>query len=218
MFPRMVSPGSPRPRARRVIGATGLVASLVWWSGGFGAGPAFAETDLSFDPGEVVSGDPGSTLTIATETIPGDLVGEECRLQVVAANGSSVHPGNVLTVKTGDSVTVIEGVEESAEESVTDVHSVTLGDTMAFDLTFGSDGLSSLDFTVTVDCAPFTTTTTEAPVVAVETTEAPTTTSTAPPATTEPTVAATVQEAPATSELPVAAPAEAIAGSPNYTG
>lgn len=187
-------------------------------AGGAFVAPAAAENEITVEPDHLVFADPGEVAVVTTQAVPADLVGEACDLRVVAENGSSIHPGNALIITTADSRHVIEGVEESADGSVVDVARAVLGETVVFEMRMGSDGMSSLGFSVTIDCPPPPTTT----VPPETTTTVPPTT--AAPVTAAPTVlpgrqvAAPVDEPPQVEELPEAPPARATTGSPSYTG
>ena len=174
--------------------------------------PASAEDEISVQPDELVFGDPGTVVSVATEQVPTELIGKSCALRVIAENGSSVHVGNTLIVSTGDSRTVIAGVEDSPDGSTIGTAQVTLAETINFELEMGPDGMSSLGFAIGFDCPE--------PEPAASSTEASSTSSsTTPP----PTVLPAQQEAPAITAAPVAAlpeaaPAQATVGRPSFTG
>ncbi len=194
-----------RPSRRHTSGIAGAVLLIGWFTGAGLVSPASAEEEISVQPDELVFGEPGSVTTVATEQVPEELVGKSCALRVVAENGSSVHPGNTLIVSTGDSRTVITGVEDSPDGSVIGTAQVVLAATITFQLEMGSDGMSSLGFAIGFDCPE--------PVASTEAS------STAPP----PTVLPAQQEAPSTTaapaaDLPEAPPAESTVGRPSFTG
>ena len=118
--------------------------------------PASATDDLTINPDEVVRADPGSVVTVAEQPVPAELVGRTCDLRIVTENGSSVHPGNVVVTSTGDARIETPGVEEDSQGKVVALEPVALGDTIVVQLQLGPDGLSSLGFTVAVDCPDLT--------------------------------------------------------------
>ncbi|MFV0257521.1 MAG: hypothetical protein ACK5PP_03605 [Acidimicrobiales bacterium] len=193
------------------------------------ASPALADDEIVVAaPEESVSGEPGSVHHVASQAVPAELVGTPCDVRVIASNNGSIHPGNVLLVSTGASSAEIAGVEDVADGQVVERERVTLGETIELDLRLGDEGLSSMGFTVGVECTPdelqppivpqvpSTTTppTTQPPTTSVSTT--PTTAgqvprTTRPPATIPPTSAPQIA-------VPVAPPARATPATPTYTG
>lgn len=187
---------------RRTARILGVFAAVVALAVGLIVVPAGAEDDLTVKPDEVIRGEPGSVVTVATEQIPADLVGNVCDVRIATVNGSSVHPGNVVITRTGDQVFETPGIEDSPEGQVTDISSVTLGETLTLDLRLGADGLSSLGFTVAIDCPE--------PEPEPEPTPAP-----------EPAQVETPPEVSTPTVLPsqqVAPPADPVAGNPTFTG
>jgi hypothetical protein len=155
--------------------------------------PAGADDDLTINPNEVVIAEPGSLRTVATQAVPAELQGRTCDLRVVAENGSSVHPGNTVIVTTGTSRVETPGIEDQSDGTVLNAQSVVLGEALTVQLLMGPEGLSSLGFTIAVDCG-------EPPLA---------------PVTVDPPVLPALQEAPA---LPTAPPARAAVGDPTFTG
>ena len=142
---------SGRP-ARRV---TAITAGALLSLGIFALPAGAAEDEISLEPTEqYIQGEAGSVHTVATETVPADLVGKDCDVRVTTVNGGSVHPGNTVITTTGDSVSEMADVEASAEARVVGVHRVTLGESIKVDLKLGDEGLSSLGFTVGFECTP----------------------------------------------------------------
>ncbi|MCP4226244.1 MAG: hypothetical protein GY773_23150, partial [Actinomycetia bacterium] len=138
--------------------------------------PASAEDDITFNPDKVLIAEPGSLQNVAVEAIPAELQGQTCDLRVVAENGSSVHPGNTVIITTGTSRMETAGVEDAPDGQVIAVQPVTLGETLTVQLLMGPEGLSSLGFTVGVDCQepPPVAPVTETPAETTETTTEPT--------------------------------------------
>lgn len=184
-------PSRPARRALTAVVIIGLTtaSSLVL--------PAAAEDEISINPDQVVRAEPGSVVTVAEQAVPAELVGRTCDLRITTDNGSSVHPGNAVVSKTGDSVVETTGVEDGSEASVVDVQPVVLGETLTIQLRMGDEGLSSLGFTVAVDCEDL---------VQVD-----------PPAAEQTTDPAPTTTVPVTS-LPEAPPAVAQIGDPTFTG
>ncbi|MEL7158773.1 MAG: hypothetical protein AAFN30_19550 [Actinomycetota bacterium] len=183
-------------RVRRRVPAMLAAAALVL---GLGVAPAGADDDLTVSPDEVVRAEPGSVVTVAQEAIPAELVGQVCSVRIATANGSSVHPGNAVITTTGGQSVETPGVEDSPEGQVTMIDSLTLGDTLTLQLRMGPDGLSSLGFTVAVDCPD--------PTPAPARVESPPATD--PPEASTPTVLPAQQVAP---------PADPVTATPTFTG
>ncbi len=213
--PKSGDPVNPRHRLVRrasLVGASIGVVAL-----GLGVGPALAEEELKVSPSEVIFGEPGSVVTVATEPIPAELIGRTCDLRVTTTNGSSVHPGNTLISSTGSAVVEIPGVEADPDGSVADITAVELGDTLVIQLRLGPEGVSSLGFSVSVDCPdpapgpdPSSNQQTPPPTTAPPTTE--------PPTTEAPTSAPTPTVLPARQENPTATPANPVVATPTFTG
>jgi len=198
MIRRKASPLMARPAARALTGlAIGAIAIATLGL------PASAEEEIVVDSDEILRGTPGSVMPVSSQPIPAELQGKTCDLRVVAENGSSVHPGNTAIITTGDARVEVAEVENSPDGSVIDVEPVLLGEMLNVELQLGPDGVSSLGFTVAVNCA------TAPPVVPAQV-EAPT-----PAETTPPTVLPTQQTAPPVQTAP---PALATPGNPTFTG
>jgi hypothetical protein len=129
-----------------VLTALSLVVGLVL------AMPASANMTIDFDFDSVIRGEEGSVTQLAERTVDADDVGQTCLMAAVAENQVSVHPGNDLIVSTGDSQAVILGVEDEANGGTSERYAITLGDTVVVQLRFGPDAISSLGFTLDLDC------------------------------------------------------------------
>ncbi|MDH3682858.1 MAG: hypothetical protein OEV40_23235 [Acidimicrobiia bacterium] len=217
MTRRIATSRFTRTTGRRSSVVAGAVLSG-WLAGALLVSPAAAEDEISVQPDHIVVAEPGSLTDIASEPVPIEFVGKTCGLRVVAQNGASVHPGNVLVVVTGDSKTVVEGVEDNPDGSVVANENVALGETISLQLQMGPDGISSLGFTVGFDCVPD-------PVDDEPETPAPTVLpaqQTPPPESSVPATAPPTTAPPATappaSELPPAPPARATVAAPTFTG
>lgn len=114
------------------------------------ATPAQADILLEFD--DLIFGAEGSVRSVAVADVPTDLVGRSCRISVIAENQSSVHPGNDIIVSTGETQTVIVGVEDEVNGGITQSYQVIVGPTIDVQLRFGQDEMSSLGFGLSFDC------------------------------------------------------------------
>ena len=112
--------------------------------------------------------------------VPSNLVGQPCDLRVITQNQSSIHPGTDVEVTTGGVVSVISGVEDTADARVVDTHRVTLGTNILIEVTIGPDGSTSLGFTVSFECTPEQLLPAVAPAQQTTTTTAPVSTVTGP--------------------------------------
>jgi hypothetical protein len=115
------------------------------------SGPADA-TDISIPFDDLVFGQPGSTVDIATVDVSAEMVGRTCHLAVLAENQSSVHIGNDLIVSTGGSQAVIFGVEDTPNGGTSETYEMVVGPTILVQLRIGQDGMSSLGFDLSFDC------------------------------------------------------------------
>ena len=231
------------------------------------ATPVGAENEISIPFDDIVFGSPGEVVELAREPVDADLVGQTCEISVEAENQSSVHIGNDLLITTASSRAVVVGVEDTANGGTLQTFEVVLGPTVLVHIRMGQSGISSLGFSLSIDCdgalgsssqtaeaatttvapttvapttvpetvpdtpaSPATVPTTAAPTATVPTATVPADTvpaatasvDTASPADTAPPVSEVDIPAPTagaeTNELPVAQPAQAVAGNPTYTG
>ena len=174
---------------------------------------------ISIDFDDVVFAPAGSLVPVGSVAVASDLQGRTCRTSVITANQSSIHPENDLLLTTGGSTARIEDVEDFTNGTNSWLVDLTLGSTIDMSVEMGPDGISSLGFTVEVDCseplvgttAPVlassvttttttTSTTTTSTTVGSETTS--TTTTTAPPTTVESTTTETTATTSTTSSAP----------------
>ena len=144
-------PWASRARHRSILRAT-VAAVLVATVAVAGvSGPADA-TDISIPFDDLVFGQPGSTVDIATVDVSAEMVGLTCHLAVLAENQSSVHIGNDLIVSTGGSQAVIFGVEDTPNGGTSETYEMVVGPTILVQLRIGQDGMSSLGFDLSFDC------------------------------------------------------------------
>ncbi len=199
----------PRSRARRRLLAAAVLALWVM------AVPttAGAQDDvLTIDFDDVVFAPAGAVVPVGSVAVGADLQGRTCLTSVVTANQSSIHPENDLLIATGGSAARIEDVEDFTNGTNSWLVDVTLGSSIDMSVEMGPDGISSLGFTVKIDCSKplagttvpvlassvTTTTTTTSTTVTTGSTTAtattPETTITSEPTTSEPTILETTPE------------------------
>jgi hypothetical protein len=160
-----------------LLGVSTLVVGLP-----MGAGAQDVSIGIPLDT--VVRGAAGSEHVLASEEVPPDLVGSECRVAASAINQESIHPGNDLVISSNGDQLVLEDVEGEAFGERAVEGSLTLGVELTVTLVMGPDGVFSAGMEVEVRCpTPETTTTTE-PTMTTTTIDAATTTTTAPETTT----------------------------------
>lgn len=136
--------------SRRVAAASGLTVAAILAS--LHGSPVSAETvEVKIDT-QVVSGDPGETVTVGATSVPIALKGQSCDLAVEIINQESVHVGNSITVTSGTSSVTVDKVEDVANTTVKGGGVLTLDDEVKVKLTFGADGTSSLGSDVKVTC------------------------------------------------------------------
>ncbi len=179
-----------RRSARR--GRFGRVAMGVGGMAGFVLATAMTvgAQDLTLPAGTVITGVPGSTVELGRVPIDQDLAGPQCTWEASVTNQESVHPGNDLIVRSGESVLVLSDIESAADKTTTESGSAYLSGEVVVSLRIGPDGIFSggLDVTIRYDqCTPVTT---APPATAAPTTPAPTTPTTAASTTAAPTTAA----------------------------
>lgn len=85
---------------------------------------------------------------------PAELVGRSCDGRVETRNNESVHDGNVLVIRTGDSVAEVEDYEASPDATTITFGTLILGETIDVFVRFGEDGVTSGGASVVFDCPP----------------------------------------------------------------
>lgn len=192
-------------KKRRLVAALSMLAALVVAS----ASTATAASDLISIPLEqIVRGNPGDEILVATADVPAEFVGRQCEMTGETFNQDSVHLNNDLLIQLGDQTRVLANFED--EEYV--LHEFRQVEEMParieVSVRLGPDGVSSGGFLISIDCGPevpptttsttttsttTTTTTSTTTTVPVTTTSVPPTTSTtaAPPTTVTPTTTVT---------------------------
>jgi hypothetical protein len=132
---------------------------------------------LTIDFDDVVFASAGAIVPVGSVAVGADLQGRTCLTSVVTANQSSIHPENDLLIATGGSMARIEDVEDFTNGTNSWLVDITLGSSIDMSVEMGPDGISSLGFTVEIDCSkPLAGST--VPVLASSVTTTTTTTST----------------------------------------
>jgi hypothetical protein len=179
-----------------VIAAAAALATVLWRPGSAGA---IHDLVIEFT---VVTGEPGSTVTVATEEVEPWLQGQSCAIQVEVTNNESVHEGTEVIITSGDDVVTVSDVESEPGIKIIEEGQLVLDETVVIAVRLGPDGISSGGYSLDFLCpeAPPTTTTT------TTTTTTSTTTTTVP-----------VQVLPQV-ELPPSQPEPATVAQPSFTG
>lgn len=97
-------------------------------------------------------GQPGSSLVLATEQVPGDVRAMSCFGKFVGSNNASVWLGNDLVVASGGNEITLQDVEREPGVTTTAQGNITLGDDVTVTLVFGPDGTSSVSGMVKLVC------------------------------------------------------------------
>lgn len=135
--------------------------------------PSAGAQDLVVPSYGVVRGDPGSTATVGSATVPAALVGQECDLRLAGENNESIHPDNDLTVTTGSESYTFADIESVAFGAGAVDGTMVLGETVTLTLTFGPDGVTSGGYAIAYTCEPPPSTTVAPPPTTIN--EPPTT-------------------------------------------
>jgi hypothetical protein len=117
----------------------------------------------------VVRAAPGSETTLSLESVPEELFGESCSVEVRSQNQESRHPGNDLSVESHTSV-ILRDVEAEPGGTVAATESMVLDEEVAIVLLMGADGVFSAGMTALFDCPPSATTSTTTTLVSTTTT------------------------------------------------
>jgi hypothetical protein len=125
------------------------------------ASPASAIDDIVISIDNIVEGEEGDVIQVASETVDPELVGATCAAELTDTNNESTHPNNDLIITSGEWTATVEDVETEANSSTTIPGEITLGETVVVEIRLGPDGVSSGGFALTFDCeqevAPATT-------------------------------------------------------------
>jgi hypothetical protein len=182
-----------------ILGASAALATMLWRPG---SASAIHDLVIEFT---VVTGEPFSTVTVATEDVEPWLQGASCAIQVETANNESVHEETELIITSGDDVVMVPDVESEPGIHVIEEGELVLSETVVVAVRLGPDGISSGGYSVEFLC-PEQPPTTTAPTTTVTTTTSTTTTTVAP-----------VQVLPQV-ELPPSRPEVATVAQPSFTG
>lgn len=161
--------------------------------------PVAADERLSLPVDTVIRAGAGSLVVLGDFGVDSD-DGSLCTqtATVEAFNQSSVHPGNDIILRSGESQVVLVGVEDSPGKVTTSSSTIRVVDDVVALLRMGPDGVFSGGIEISLDlgaCEPTSTTTVVEPIGptddgtsgAASTTVAPTSSTTAAPTTTAPT-------------------------------
>ncbi|MEZ5282533.1 MAG: hypothetical protein R2770_18905 [Acidimicrobiales bacterium] len=121
---------------------------------GLAAGAAGAEEGLTVPINTVVRTEPGVETVLASMPIDASLVGAKCDVTIDAHNQESVHPGNDLVVRSGESSALLANVEGQSGADTGTSAQLVLGESLSVSLIMGSDGVFSGGFDLTFDCGP----------------------------------------------------------------
>ena len=135
----------PVGRASFVVVALGLTLGLA-------ATAAGAEEGLTVPIDTVVRTEPGVETLLASMPVDASLVGAQCDVAIDAHNQESVHPGNDLVVRSGESSAVLANVEGQSGADTTASAELVLGESLTVSLVMGSDGVFSGGFDLAFDC------------------------------------------------------------------
>jgi hypothetical protein len=97
-------------------------------------------------------GAPGSVVPVLTVDVDKAFQGLECNVAETSTNNESTHPNTDILLASGGATVEILDVETESNATSTGSGSLVLGSTIAASIRLGADGVSSLGFTVAVDC------------------------------------------------------------------
>jgi hypothetical protein len=167
---------SPRlsHRARALLGPLAVTVGIF---GTTTPASAVHQQVLDIPVDEILTGNPGDLVSVATVVVPTELVGQTCTIAGETENQESVHPDNDLIIVIGEHSFVIPNFEDTDfivhEAGEVDEVAPTIGVLVRL----GPDGVSSGGFRLSIECEVDRPPTTE-----------PTTTLPEQPAPTKPTV------------------------------
>jgi hypothetical protein len=137
-------------RSTRRLAQSALAVCIL--AGVNGISPVSASELITLSSEEYFYAEPGSLTNLAQVSINPSFIGQQCHLSVLSQNQSSIHEGNDLIVTTGDVETVIADVEAEAHGALDLSSDIILGPTLSVDLRMGPDWLSSVGFSLSLDC------------------------------------------------------------------
>ncbi len=148
--------------------------------------PAAGAVDLELPVDTVIVAEPGTVIELGRVPVDTGLAGPLCTWEASVTNQTSVHLGNDIVVRSGDSELVLADIESEADKTTTNSGSAYLSDAVVVSLRMGPDGIFSGGLAITIRYDQCTPVTTAPPVTAAPSTPAPPTTAlptTAPPTT-----------------------------------
>lgn len=171
-------------RRTTVLACLGLGALLV----PFLAGPVGATELISISVDQIIYGDEGDEILVASADVPPELVGLSCEMTGESFNQDSVHEGNDLLIDLAGQVRVLPNFEDERDISHIFRDIAELPARIDVYVRLGPDGVSSGGFLISIECdeVPPTTTSTST-TTSTTTTSTTTTTTTTVPSTTVPT-------------------------------
>ncbi len=147
----MVSIAKKAIQATAITGA--IVASSFIISGNVYATNSHSTTaNITVPVSTIVHADEGSTTEVARTSVEDAHVGMVCSVKANSENQSSVHPGNDLVVRSGNSSITLEDVEREAGVTTHANGELTLGNDIVVSLVMGSDGAFSAGMDLQVSC------------------------------------------------------------------
>jgi hypothetical protein len=164
-----------RSRLLIVLGAAAVLASVFWRPG---SAAAIHDVVIEFT---VITGEPFSTVTVATEEVEPWLQGESCAIRIEVSNNPSVHEDNELVLTSGDDVVTVPDVESTPGIVTIGEGELVLGETVVAAMRLGPDGISSGGISVDFVCSQEPPTTTIAPTTTSTTASTTTTVAPLPP-------------------------------------
>ena len=163
-----------RSRLLIILGAAAVLATAFWRPGSAGA---IHELVIEFT---VQTGEPFSTVTVATEEVEPWLQGASCAIEVDVANNESVHEDTELIITSGDDVVTVPDVESEPGIVIIQEGELVLGETVVVAVRLGPDGISSGGYSVDFLCPEEPPTSTTTPTTTMSTTTTTTTTTVGP--------------------------------------
>jgi hypothetical protein len=146
-----------------IVGVAAVLATVFLRPGSAGA---IHELVIEFT---FQTGEPFSTVTVATEEVEPWLRGASCAIEIDSTNNESVHEDTELIITSGDDVVTVPDVESAPGIVIIQEGELVLGETVVVAVRIGPDGITSGGYSVDFLCpeAPPTTT---APTTTVTTT------------------------------------------------
>lgn len=151
----------------RVVVTTGVVLAAVMLAA-TSAGASHASVEISIPLDTVVRAPEGSITELGTAAVPDGFAGHSCEVRAHAENQVSIHPGNDLIIRSGDSEVRLEDVESEPGQVIETAEMLVLGEAISVSLVMGPDAVFSAGIDVSVECVAEDTTTTSEVATTVE--------------------------------------------------